>query len=88
MDIWITYGPRGWIGTAEQNPTADNENLQLLPDWMTPAELLQWIAQEKEQMQRELAADFRLRSNPKHRHDWDNLEALERCTLQRCYGEP
>ena len=71
---------------APPGPAA-NDNQRLAESWMTPAELLQWIRQEKEQMRRELAADFQLRSDPKHRNDWENLEAMERCTLQRYYDE-
>lgn len=67
-------------------PPADNDNWHLLPDWMTPAELLQWVRKDKERMRQELAADFRLRSCPKHRQDWDVLVAIERCTLWHCYG--
>ena len=66
----------------------DNENLRLFSASRTPAEVLQSLGREKEAMRAELAADFKLRSDPKHRNDWDNLEALERCIKQRYYDEP
>jgi hypothetical protein len=69
-------GTRFVSGEGLTPPVPANENLQLLPDWMTPAELIRC----------ELAADFRLRSCPKHRLDWDILIAIERCTLWHCYG--
>jgi hypothetical protein len=87
MDIWNTHSPHSWITMAESNPTPANENLKLLPDWMTAAEVLQWVGREQEQMRRELAADFRLRYDRKHRLDWENLEALRRCVQQHCYGQ-
>ena len=71
---------------TEWNPKPDNDNLRLLPGWMTPAELLQWVRQEKKLMQKELAANFRLRSDSKHRNDWENLEGLERCTMERYFA--
>lgn len=86
MVVCNMFGPQFGFGIADWNRIPDNENLRLLPDWMTPAELLQWIRQEREVMRKELAADFRLRSDPKHRNDWDNLEALERATLQQGHG--
>ena len=67
-------------------PVPANENLLLLPDWMTSAEALQRIRRTMDEMRRELAADFRLRSCPKHRRQWDELIAIERCTLWHCYG--
>ena len=88
IDFWLTYGPRGWIVTTDRNPTADNENLKLLPDWMTPAEVLQWVGREKRQMRKELSADFRLRFNRKHRLDWENLEILRRCITQHYHRKP
>ena len=79
-------GTRFVSGEGFTPPVSANENLLLMPDWQTPAELLQWIRQDKERMRRELAADFRLRSCPKHRLHWDVLIAIERCTLWHCYG--
>jgi hypothetical protein len=64
----------------------DNDNWRLMPDWRTPAEFMQWIRQDKERMRRELAADFRLRSCPQHRLDWEILIAMEKCALWHCYG--
>ena len=72
-------------GGGPTTPAPDNDNWRLKPDWMTPAEFLQWLRREKERMQRELEADFRLRSCPKHRQDWDILVAIERCASHR-YG--
>lgn len=65
----------------------DNDNWRLFSDWMTLAEFFRWIRRRKEQLRRELAADFRLRSCPEHRLTWDITIAIERCGRQRFYGE-
>ena len=80
------FGTRFVSGEGLTPPVSANENLVLLPDWMTPAELIQRIRRTMDEMRRELAADFRLRSCPKHRQHWDELIAIERCTLWHCYG--
>ena len=87
INNWNTFGPCGWAAIGDWNPTPDNENL-VLSVRLTPAEVLQWVKREKARMRQELKADFRLRSDPKHRLDWEVLEAVERCTRQRFYEEP
>jgi hypothetical protein len=71
--------PHCLTGESFATPTPDNDNWKLKKDWMTPAELLQWVRRTREEMQRELAADFSLRHCPKHRGIWESLAALERC---------
>lgn len=78
------FGVRIIIGEA--NPPPDNENLRLLPDWMTPAELLQWVRQEKDRLSRELAADASLWVCPEHRREWDSTLGIEKLALWQCYG--
>lgn len=55
----------------------DNDNWELKHDWMTDAEMRQHIRRVREEMRRELIADFSLRNCPKHRHFWENLNGLE-----------
>lgn len=85
MDSAEYLGTRVIAGEGLTPPVPDNDNWRLLPDWMTPAEFLQWLRREKERMRRQLKADFRLRSCPKHRRDWEVLIAVESCAAQR-YG--
>jgi hypothetical protein len=80
------FGTRFVIGEAFTPPTPDNENLGLKPDWMTPAELMQLIRQEKERLRREVAADPRLLTCPDHRRQWNERLAMERCALWRIFG--
>jgi hypothetical protein len=86
MDTCILFGTRFITGDANPPPMPANSNGRLMEDWMTPAELLQWVRRTREEMRRELEADFSLRHCPKHRQDWESLHALERCTLWHYYG--
>jgi hypothetical protein len=86
MDSWTLFGTRFITGDAFQSPRRNNDNRRIKADWMTPAELLQWVRCTRVQMQRELAADFSLRHCPKHRATWESLHALERCALWHYYG--
>ena len=81
------YFGTGFVsGEAFAPPTPDNENLLLKPDWMTPAELMQLIRQDKERLRREVAADPRLLTCPEHRWQWNDRVAMERCALWRIFG--
>lgn len=62
---------------------ACNENQRLLPDWMTPAELFQWISQEKLRLSREVAADASLWACPEHRREWDATLGIEQIALRQ-----
>lgn len=86
METVTFFGTR-FVGGAAPLPTHDNDNWKLKEDWMTPAELLQWVRRTREEMRRELAADFSLRACPKHRRTWESLAAIERCALWHYYGE-
>lgn len=66
-------------------PEPANENLRLLPDWMTPAEVMQWVRREKERLSREVADNPRLWNCPEHRRMWDMTLAIEQLTLRQCY---
>jgi hypothetical protein len=74
------------IGEAFTTLTPDNNNWRLKNDWMTPAELMQLIRQEKERLRRELAADPRLLTCPQHRRYWDETLAFEQCALWHLFG--
>lgn len=65
---------------------ADNDNWGVCSEWQTPAEALQKIRRMKAEMRRELAADFSLRSCPKHRMIWESLHAAEKCALWHYFG--
>jgi hypothetical protein len=87
MTTWEFCGSRFVFGeVVSPPPTPDNDNWRLMPDWKTPAEFLQWVRRTREEMRRELAADFSLRHCPTHRRHWDVLNAMERCCLWHRYG--
>jgi hypothetical protein len=86
MDTLTLFGTRLIVGETDPLPKPDNDNLRLMEDWMTPAELMQWIRRTRQEMRQELAADFRLRNCPTHRRHWVNLNAMERCCLWHYYG--
>ena len=67
-------------------PPPDNENLRLKADWMTAAEVMQWVRTEKERLSRELAADPRLWNCPEHWRTWDMTIGIEKLALWQCYG--
>ncbi len=73
-------------GEAFAPPAPDNTNWRLKPDWMTPAELLQLIRQEKDRLRRDVAADPRLLTCPEHRRQWNERLAFERCALWQVFG--
>lgn len=77
---------RFFHGKAFTTPQAANENLRLKADWMTPAELMQFIRREKDLLARELAADPSLLIDPKHRLWRVETTALEACALWHLYG--
>ncbi len=66
--------------------THDNDNWRICAAWTNPVEMLQAIRQRKQQLKRELMADFRLRSCPEHRITWDIAQAMERCALLHLYA--
>jgi hypothetical protein len=73
-------------GEAFRTPAPANENLQLKPSWMTSAELMQFIRQEKDLLCREVAADPSLLADPKHRLWREETKAYEACALWHLYG--
>jgi hypothetical protein len=85
METLTLFGTR-FITGDRPLPKPDNTNWLLMEPWMTPAELLQWVRQTREEMRREIAADPGLLTCPKHRRSWVSLEALEHCALWRYYG--
>jgi hypothetical protein len=76
------------LGEELTLPEADNDNKRLMEDWMTPAELMQWIQRTQEEMRQERAADASLLTCPKHRRQWDSLQAIERCARWHYFREP
>ena len=80
------FGTRLCAGEGWAPKPHNNDNLRLMEDWMTPAEFMQWVRRNREEMRRELAADFTLRFDPVHRKDWVALAAMERCCLWHYYG--
>jgi hypothetical protein len=86
MESCDVFGTRFITGGPDKMPPHNNDNMRLMEPWMTPAELLQWVRRTREEMRRELAADFSLRTCPTHRRHWDNLEAMEKCCLWHYYG--
>ena len=85
METCTLFGTRLIVGLTNP-PPPHNDNRPLMEDWMTPAELFQWIRRTREEMRREMAADPSLLACPKHRQDWESLHALERCALWRYRG--
>ncbi len=86
MDSYSLFGTCFITGDAYTPPVRHNDNQRLMEEWMTPAELFQWIHRTREEMRRERAADPRLLTCPKHRRDWESLHVLERCALWRYRG--
>jgi hypothetical protein len=79
--------PRFVTGEAFITPTPDNENLLLLAGCVwTPAEVMQWVRQEKRRLSRKLAANPRLWTCPEHRRTWNATIGIEKLTLWQCYG--
>ena len=85
MDF-LTFFGTGFISGYPSPPRPDNENKRLMEPWMTPAEFMQWLRQTREEIRRELAADFSLRICPECRREWDVLNAMERCCLWHYFG--
>jgi hypothetical protein len=81
------YLPRCLTGEAFTVPQPDNENLLLLDGCVwTPAEVMQWVRQEKRRLSRKLAANPRLWTCPEHRRTWNATIGIEKLTLWQCYG--
>lgn len=76
------------ILTGEQAdpPQADNDNLRVLSEWMTPAEVLQWVRREKVRLCREVASDPRLWFCPEHRRTWNARLGIEAIVIRQYYG--
>lgn len=85
MESCNVFGTRFITGSTFLPPRPDNNNWRLMDDWMTPAELMQWIRRTRNEMRQELAADFRLRNCPRHRRHWETLDAIEKCCLWHHY---
>jgi len=71
---------------AHAPPKPDNDNWRLMDEWETPAEFMQWVRQEQERLTRELAANERLLTCPKHRLTREIRQAMEKCCLWHYYG--
>lgn len=82
----LTFFGTCFIAGSPNPPRPDNENKLLMEPWMTPAEFMQWLRQTREDMRRELAADFSLRHRPEYQREWEVLNAMERCCLWHYYG--
>jgi hypothetical protein len=87
METLQFFGDSCILGEKLMPVTPDNDNLRLIPDWRTPAEFFQWIRREKQRLRRLLAADFRLRSCPEWRRDWEVTLAMEKCGLYHLCGQ-
>ena len=74
-------------GEAASPPEPANDNWGVASDWRTPAETMQMIRRMKDEMRRELAADFTLRACPEHRKYWEILIEMEKCARWQLYGE-
>lgn len=74
------------MGEAVTPPEPHNDNWGVASKWQTPAEALQKLRRMKEEMRRELRADFRLRADPTHRLHWTMLVEAEKCALWQFYG--
>lgn len=79
------FGTRCVVGDELTLPDHDNENWPLLSDWMTPAEAVQMIREEKERMRRQLAENFALRSCPKFQKYWDSILGMEQTAARLGY---
>lgn len=82
---WDYRGTRVIDGVGEP-PRPDNDNWRLMEEWMTPAELMQWIRRTRDEMRRELAGDDSLWHCPRHRRQRLSLDAMERCALWHYWG--
>ncbi len=78
--------PTVLTGDAAIVPAAANTNWRIKPDWMTPAEVMQVVRREKERLRRAVAADPGLVNSPKHRHEWAETLAFERCARWHLFG--
>jgi hypothetical protein len=76
----------GLIAGDMKLPTPDNNNWPLMDEGETPAEFLRWVHQEIQRLNRELAADERLLTCPRHRRTRQIREAMEKCCLWHFYG--
>jgi hypothetical protein len=72
-------------GQAFTTPNPDNENLRMMEDWETPAELIQFIRREKDRLCRQLAVDPSLLGDPTHRLWRIETNAMEACALWHFY---
>jgi hypothetical protein len=86
MYVFSLFGTRFATGSAFMRPVRHNDNQRLMEEWMTPAELFQWIRQAREGLRRELAADPSLLTCPKHRDKFQTLDTLESAARWRYRG--
>jgi hypothetical protein len=86
METWTTYGTQTVIA-ATIIGKLDNDNWRLMAEGRTPAEFMQWLKRKREELRRELAADFSLRNCPTHLRHWETLDAMEKCCLWHYYGQ-
>ena len=80
MDCLTLFGTCVIVGGQNPFPSPGNDNWRLMSNWKTPAEFMQWLKRTREEIRRELAADFRLRNCPMHRQHWETLVAMEKST--------
>jgi hypothetical protein len=85
MESSTVFGTRFIIGDMPP-PRPDNTNWLLMNESRTPAEFMQWVRSEKRRLRREIAADPKLLTCPKHRLTWDITLAMEKCCLWHYYG--
>ena len=83
MSVKDVCGTRIIQGGPDPMPRHDNENLPLKPDWMTPAELMQWVRQERNRLSREVAANPQLWLCPEFRRTWDATLGIEQLALRQ-----
>jgi hypothetical protein len=85
MDSLTVFGTRFITGDMPM-PRPDNNNWRLMESWMTPAEFMQWVRNRKQRLEREITAEPRLLTCPKHRLTREIALAMEKCCLWHYYG--
>jgi hypothetical protein len=78
-------GIRFLTSEAFTTPSPDNENLRIMEDWETPAELMQFLRREQDRLCREVAADPSLLNDPTHRLWRAETKAMEACARWHFY---
>ena len=66
-------------------PATENDNVATISSTMTPAEIMQWVRNDRRRLSRAVIADASLWRCPEHRRQWEITLGIEQITRRKFF---